>query len=60
MTSRPKFQAPIVTGLMRWCGALAVLAVLAPGNLQAEGLNEHQKEMVKKGTEAWLNYVVPG
>jgi lipid-binding SYLF domain-containing protein len=36
---------------MRWCGTLAVLAVLAPGLLRAEGLNEHQKEMVKQGTE---------
>ncbi len=36
---------------MRWCGALALLAVLAPGAPRAEGLNEHQKEMVKKGTE---------
>jgi lipid-binding SYLF domain-containing protein len=51
MTSTPENQLPIVTGLMRWCGALAVLAVLAPSNLQAEGLNEHQKEMVKHGTE---------
>ena len=51
MTSTPAFQAPLVTGLIRWCGALAVLAVLTPGVLRAEGLNEDQKEMVKHGTE---------
>ena len=51
MTSTPEIRAPIVTGLIRWFGALAVLAVLAPGVLRAEGLNEHQKEMVKQGTE---------
>ena len=51
MTFTPEIRTPIITGLMRWCGALAMFAVLAPGNLQAEGLNEHQKELVKHGTE---------
>ncbi len=36
MTSTPEIRTPIITGLMRWCGALAVLAVLAPGVLRAE------------------------
>ena len=35
---------------MSRCGALALLAVLAPGTPRAEGLNEHQKEMVRLGT----------
>ena len=51
MTYTPETRAPITTRLMHWCGALAVLAVLTPGVLRAEGLNEDQKEMVKHGTE---------
>ncbi len=51
MTSTPEVRAPIVTGLMHWCGALAVLAVLTPGVPRAEGLNDQHKEMVKLGTE---------
>jgi lipid-binding SYLF domain-containing protein len=51
MTSIPESRAPIVTGLKRWCGALALLVVLAPGAPRVEGLNEDQKEMVKQGTE---------
>ena len=51
MTSTPENRAPIVAELIRWFGALAVLAMLAPGVLRAEGLNEDQKEMVRHGTE---------
>ena len=51
MTSTIGIRAPIVTGLMRGCCALALLAVLAPGAPRAEGLNEDQKEMVKQSAE---------
>lgn len=43
-------KAPMVTRLLRWCAALAVLSMLTPGALQAAELNEDQKQMAKEGT----------